>query len=86
MEKTEAFFFLIFYNSIKLIQVIFNHLNDISTIKEARGGCGLNNRLCDFFYFLHMQYSWYSEYIYVKKTYLTVTVVIRGRSQNMRLI
>ena len=44
-------------------------LNKYIYIKEARAGCGLKNRLHDFFLFLYVLYR-YSDYIYAKKKIL----------------
>ena len=69
---------------INCISLLHMHLvNSIYKLKEARAGCGLKNRLCDFFfYFCIWNINGILSIFKWGKPYLTVTVVKRGRSQN----
>ena len=64
--------------------------DNLCNVKEARAGCGLKKWLREFFLFLHMYYSWYSEYIYVQKIiphiYMDTSIPLRFELHYLRQV
>ena len=72
-----------FYSMFLLFCVPFVISKYFLHIKEAPAGCGLKNRLRDFFYFCICNIHGIPSIFMWTKQYLTVFEIKRGRSQNM---